>query len=464
MYRYCFRMIHNDFKNWLPLIGVVSFISFLVGSCIYQMVWSYSSTFVRTVQSQGFKADDFHIVSQSIYIIVFTLAFLSLTIVGNSTVRRTRATFAQWKLIGASKSDVRNCLLGMILYISLLGSLPGAFFSFLLSYYTVPVFNKMAAQGFEVGTNIVLPDYSPSYIGLVLAVVISILTCCAGTILPIYKSGNVQPIDVMKKTDVDARSRVAKVLSIISVLFIFTLLIIFIIFSVNLQKISIETLFNASLQSGILATLGMYFSITLLVVPGISKLSKLFLNSNRYRVGVAFSSIADKFFNNHHSLTYLFIGVSSIGVISTVVSYLKNVSKEFGISEVNSIDTLVLTTLVSATCLIVSIAVSQLNAGLVNEDQKLLKISGYTFPELIGWHILTSLIHAALAVLLTLPPVLFTSMIASIMYRAAVGYTYMYFPAIEILLSFLGCWAIFFALNFFNNIGSMCKSIGKELR
>lgn len=125
MYKYSLRVVNTDLLNWTPLIGVVSFISFLVGNCAYQMIWSHSAAFVEGVERQGLNSNEFHIVSQTIYFVVLCLAFFSLTVVGNSTVKKTQFIFAQWKLLGASRKDVRNCLLLIILYISFLGSFFG---------------------------------------------------------------------------------------------------------------------------------------------------------------------------------------------------------------------------------------------------------------------------------------------------------------------------------------------------
>lgn len=466
MYKYCFRIIHSDFKSWLPLIGVVSFVSFLVGNCAYQMAWSYSDKFIKAVESQGFSVSEFHIVSQTIYIVVFSLAFFSLTIVGNSTVKRTQATFAQWKLIGASLNDVRNCLLVMMLYISLLGSLPGSLFSLIFSYYTVPIYNKMAAQGFSPGTDIALPSYSPSYAGFLLTVALSILTCCGGTALTIYKSGKTSPIDILKNITQGNPQGNLKTLRKLSFAVTLFLMTIFIIAALNfpLENISIEVLFNASLQSGILAILAVYFSIPLIVIPMLNRISKIILELNQYKFGIPFSSVVDKLHVNHYSLTCLFVGVSGITIISTVIKYSLNVLSKYGVHEINSLDTLVLTVLFSSTCLIVSVAIMQLNTYLIREDQKLLRVSGYTPRELIYWHVLTSLIQAALAIILSLFPLTFTSTISTVMTYSITGEFYIYFPWVEIFSSFLVCWLISFSLNILNSLSSLREDIGAQLR
>ncbi|MDO4253159.1 MAG: hypothetical protein Q4C74_07990 [Rothia sp. (in: high G+C Gram-positive bacteria)] len=311
----------------------------------------------------------------------------------------------------------------------------------------------MAAQGFDPGTHITFPAYSPQWLGFFLTVALSVITCCVSTIIPIYRSGKVPSLLVLKNILEGGDSRIVKISKLISIIFIVFILIIFLvkISSSSAEELNVEVLFNASLQSGILTVLAVHFSTTLILFPLLDFASRILFRLGRVKLGLSIRSVKHKLDINYFSLNCLFIGISGFCIISIVLSTSLEVLKTYGVSRINSVDTVLLTALVSVTCLAVSLAILVLNTSLIRREQGLLRVSGYTPAEVVHWHALNSLIYSGLATVLALLPMGVTSFVSSLIAQRIIGKVYIYFPIKEMLISFMICWLAVFATSFIFN-------------
>ena len=110
MHRFARRILLSDLGAWWPAIATVAAVTMLVGLCTAQFAWTHDDRFIAAAQTQGRAITEFTIVSETIYLLVAVLALFSLTVVGTATVDSTRRTFSQWRLIGATPSDVRRSI------------------------------------------------------------------------------------------------------------------------------------------------------------------------------------------------------------------------------------------------------------------------------------------------------------------------------------------------------------------
>lgn len=151
MGRYVLRVFRDNLAGWVPTIMVVAVVTTLVGVCMNQFVWTSSPSFASAARLAGLDPAEFGMVSATIYVVVALLAFFSLTVVGSATVDRIRGTFAQWRLMGASPSQVRAGTWMLVGVASLTGSLLGSLLAMPASLLAVPEFNAMAAESFAGG-------------------------------------------------------------------------------------------------------------------------------------------------------------------------------------------------------------------------------------------------------------------------------------------------------------------------
>lgn len=150
MARYVLRVFRDNVTGWVPTILVVAVVTTLVGICMNQFVWTSSPSFTLAARQAGLDPAEFGMVSVTIYVVVSLLAFFSLTVVGSATVNRIHGTFAQWRLMGASPSQVLASMWMLVGVASLFGSLIGSLAAVPASLLAVPEFNAMAAESFAM--------------------------------------------------------------------------------------------------------------------------------------------------------------------------------------------------------------------------------------------------------------------------------------------------------------------------
>lgn len=99
MPRRALRILANDWGAWIPLVAVMSLTTALVGVCANQFAWTHSPEFLAATRAAGLRAEEFHVVSVSVYCCVALVAAFSLTVVGSATwcaAPRTSAAGGCW--------------------------------------------------------------------------------------------------------------------------------------------------------------------------------------------------------------------------------------------------------------------------------------------------------------------------------------------------------------------------------
>ena len=199
MLRHVVRILRSDWVGWAPSVGVVAAVTVLVTACANQFVWTSSTAFLEAARRSGLDGGEFAMVSMTIYTVIALLAVCSLTVVGSATVERTRGTFAQWRLMGASPRQVRTCLWALMGLSSVLGAMPGVVLGSVLSVVVVPWFNEMAGASFPGGTgDFVPPQFTPSTVAGGAALMLSVATCVLGAAWPAHRATAVEPVEALR--------------------------------------------------------------------------------------------------------------------------------------------------------------------------------------------------------------------------------------------------------------------------
>lgn len=197
MARYVLRVFRDNVTGWVPTILVVAVVTTLVGICMNQFVWTSSPLFTLAARQAGLDPAEFGMVSVTIYVVVSLLAFFSLTVVGSATVNRIHGTFAQWRLMGASPSQVLASMWMLVGVASLFGSLIGSLAAVPASLLAVPEFNAMAAESFADGFgSFAPPAFTPSMAAWLGSLLLGVATCMLGASIPSLRAAKIRPIPV----------------------------------------------------------------------------------------------------------------------------------------------------------------------------------------------------------------------------------------------------------------------------
>ena len=201
MARYVLRVFRDNVTGWVPTILVVAVVTTLVGICMNQFVWTSSPSFTLAARQAGLDPAEFGMVSVTIYVVVSLLAFFSLTVVGSATVNRIHGTFAQWRLMGASPSQVLASMWMLVGVASLFGSLIGSLAAVPASLLAVPEFNAMAAESFADGFgSFAPPAFTPSMAAWLGSLLLGVATCMLGASIPSLRAAKIRPIEVIRGT------------------------------------------------------------------------------------------------------------------------------------------------------------------------------------------------------------------------------------------------------------------------
>lgn len=204
MPRRALRILANDWGAWIPLVAVMSLTTALVGVCANQFAWTHSPEFLAATRAAGLRAEEFHVVSVSVYCCVALVAAFSLTVVGSATVVRCAPDFSRWRLLGATPAQVGATALAMTAVACGAGALAGSLASVPASFALVPWFNGLAAQGFPGGTGGFDPPFAASPGAWAASLVLSWLTCMLGSLGPSLRAARMRPVEALRSSSAGA--------------------------------------------------------------------------------------------------------------------------------------------------------------------------------------------------------------------------------------------------------------------
>lgn len=459
MHRYARRILLADLGSWWPVIATVAAVTALVGLCTTQFAWTHHARFIAAAEAQGHAIIEFTIVSETIYMLVAALALFSLTVVGTATVESTRRTFSQWRLVGATPSDVRRSIWVLVATASLIGAVPGSLLAIGLSYVVVPAFNQMAAPGFDA------PALPPSILAWLVSVALGVVTCVLGAFGPAHRASRTQAIEVFRDIPGRRRNSWWWRAPLAGILLLSSLGMVVAAAAMGASEAGVAVMFNLAMNAGVSAVLLVYV-IGPLVVPavlaGFGALAGAF---GSVTGRIAAKAAVDRAGTSANTIAPLAAGIGGVGVILTSVESAAAVVTSFDSSaETNLTDTLVMAALVSFVLLVTSAAVVSLASRDLEREHSLLRIAGMPSRRITIWYVWQSCLMALAGTLLALVPIAATVATTVISSTAYVGHPMVAVPWTTIFLGFVLGWLVLFLVQWWPARPSLRADIAVGLR
>lgn len=438
MYRYARRILFSDLDCWWPVIATVTAVTALVGLCATQFVWTNDDRFVASARAQGHSITEFTIVSESIYLLVATLALFSLTVVGIATVESTQRVFSQWRLIGASPRDVRRSIWALVATASLIGAIPGSILAVFASYIVVPAFNQMAVRGFTT------PTMPPSILAWLFSLALGILTCMLGAFGPARRASQAPAIATFRDLPHARKEGLWWRIPLAAVLLLCSLGMIAAA-AFQTKAAGIAVMFNIAMNAGICSALFVYLIGTVAVPAVLASLGRLAGAMGNVTGKLAARAAIERTGMSANTVAPLAAGIGGVGVILTSVDSAATVVKALDTSaQINLLDTLVMAALVSFVLLVTSAAVASLTARDLDRERSLLRIAGMSSRRITGWHLWQAFLLALTGTLLALLPVSVTVAASAIGSVAYVGHPIISVPWTILMVGLTLGWIVLF--------------------
>ena len=468
MPRHVMRIFRSDFRSWVPLVAVVAVVSTLIGVCINQFVWTSSEGFVTAATDAGLDPAEFGVVSVTIYAFVALLTLFSLTIVGAATVERTRSTFAQWRLIGASPRQVRAGLWALVGIASVLGALPGSLLSIGVSFAAVPLFNEMAALSFASGgASFVPPAFAPSLLAWFGALAVAVGTCLVGALGPSMRAARVEPVEAVR--DAAARrggARWPRWALGVTLFGIAGIVVAGALTALGAGEFgaSAGALVNAALLAGLLLALGVYALAPVATVALVLAVRLVLARSALGRLAARSAHATAE--RNANLIAPL---VAAIGAAAVLFSVLRSyealvAAAGFEIGEANYVDTAVLAGVFAAVSLLTSVAVMTLSGRSAGREQAILRTAGATPRQVAGVLVWQSGLLALCTGVLALIPVCGAGIVMAVGSARLVGIATVVVPWVELGAATLACWVVLFAVQWLRISHWLSRDVASALR
>ena len=472
MGRYVLRVFRDNLAGWVPTIMVVAVVTTLVGVCMNQFVWTSSPSFASAARLAGLDPAEFGMVSATIYVVVALLAFFSLTVVGSATVDRIRGTFAQWRLMGASPSQVRAGTWMLVGVASLTGSLLGSLLAMPASLLAVPEFNAMAAESFAGGLgSFVPPAFAPSATAWLGSLLLGVATCMLGAFVPSMRAAKVRPIEAIRGRDAPigrhgwrywARCALGLVVMAAALALAFS--------GMGMPRAhafgqEAGQTFNGALWAGIIASFGMYV-LTGVLVPILLDAGRAVCRLCGSATGVLAARAAKaKAVSSMNTIAPLALALGlSMTLLTCARSYGRILALGGHPTSLNYADSLLMIAMLCIVSLATSLAVIALsNRGMV-ADQALLRSIGMS-PRRVTRMILWQSLHlAAGAVVLALIPVAVSSLVLATRSITLVGVPVAGIPWAGVIGAGAACWLALFLIQYMQIRPALRSSVADAIR
>lgn len=472
MARYVLRVFRDNVTGWVPTILVVAVVTTLVGICMNQFVWTSSPSFTLAARQAGLDPAEFGMVSVTIYVVVSLLAFFSLTVVGSATVNRIHGTFAQWRLMGASPSQVLASMWMLVGVASLFGSLIGSLAAVPASLLAVPEFNAMAAESFADGFgSFAPPAFTPSMAAWLGSLLLGVATCMLGASIPSLRAAKIRPIEVIRGTGAIGirhgwRSWAHWALGLIVMAAALALA-----FSGMGTPRTLAfgqeagRTFNSALWAGIIASFGMYILVSMLI-PILLGIGRVVCRLCGSATGVlAARSAKAKAASNTNTIAPLALAMGlSVTLLTCARSYGRILALGGHPKSLNYADSLLLITMLCIVSLATSMAVIALSNRSMVADQALLRSIGLSPRRVIRMYLWQSLQLAAGAVILSLIPVAVSASVFAAKSAALVGIPVAEIPWPGVIGMGTACWLALFLIQFTQIRPALHRSVADTIR
>lgn len=471
MMRYIWKVFAHDARNWFPVMIVVAIMTALIGACINQFLWTNSRPFLNAALEAKLDPAEFAIVSVTIYMLIAIITAFTLTVIGSATVERTRQTFSQWRLAGASPNQIRGGLWLLLLIASVIGAFPGAIGGAFLSVVAVPLFNGIAAQSFADGTGTFqAPLFSPSLIAIVASFLIGAVTCLSGALLPAGRAAKVEAVEIIRGVSPKrARYRILRWILGVIVLLLAVIMAFQGAFTPPKTGIGFES--GAMFQSAMIVGLITAFVMFVLgseVIPIVLRIMRAFLHMipGSSLAGLATRQAHERAAHNANMIAPLGAAVG-VGLVlfTSLQTYLNTLAAAGApVQSPNYVDTIVMTSLFGLAALLTSVAVIWLSNRDSIMEQGIQRAAGLT-PRQVSILLVWQSVHLTVCVIvIALVPLLLSSIVLIGKSALIVGNSTLSVPIFLAVVSVVASWIVLFFAQWVQLIPWILRSPAHSLR
>ena len=463
MQRYVIRMFADEWRQWCPAIVVVVVIATMIGLCVNQFAWTNDSAFRAAVSSAGVSLNEIQILSITIYTIIALVSWVSLTIVGRSSIQAASRNHALWLLLGASPFSVFLSTFLVLTIVSACGAVFGAVASMILSPWAVPAFNSMVSSEIE------LPRFMITWWAPFVTIALSIITTMMGGVLPARYAAQTTLSTVLRSTG-DSRRRllVAALRVAFGAVSLCTAigLVIAAGFASQLGSTSPAAMFNLAINAGGSALIAVYLLCSEIIRFILWLLNGFFIRIRLTVPALGARAAASRVEINATTIAPLAAGLGGIGLLLCAVYSVIAVTEALRPGTAADLaDVWMVVAVVTIVMLMTSAAVVSLSARGREREIALLQTAGMPGRQ-VGLLILSESFAMSLgALIIAFVPIIAGGLVCSLVSSAALGGRIMVlWPTLEMLLGFVISWLALFFILLVPALRPLREGPGQQLR
>lgn len=410
MHKYAHAIFKENVTLWIPGIMTISFLSCLIALCLMHLSWVSQSSFIAHALEYDLDLSEFKIISTTLYLIVLTLSFISLWLIGKATTQQLRVQFAQWRILGATPKETIKCSLFFSLYISAIGGISGTAFACPLSFWVLPKLNMMA-NGYQ---EYMVFEYHLSLAAIIGAVLLSFSTCLVSSGLSAFLARQINPLDIFRSGSVNhfRYGRVRKILGWCCL--VYTILLIGTLPAIKQLNGGISSVYNLMLHIGASGLICVFiFAPTLL-----SFTKKIFIyltEKTNLRIGrISVFAVYHKIEKNNTALivltaaftllTIMYLGIKVIAIAAFEIS---------GIKSVNLSDSFAIAFLLAIVAVFTAFSIIILNFKNERAEWAVMRSNGLSISQSKRLVLHEAFVFTGTTLLLSVFPVLMVSLVGS---------------------------------------------------
>lgn len=462
MQRFVVRMFADQWRQWLPTVGVVAVVATMIGLCVQQFAWTGDPAFRAAADAAGVGLAEFQIISVTIYAIIALVSGFSLTIVGRASVQATRREHALWLLLGATPSAVLASTLAVLAIVSACGAVLGATASSLLSFWVLPAFNTVFAPAVD------LPRFTVSGWAAVATIVISVVTALIGGLLPARRAAHVPPSAALRSLGgADRRSsgRVWRIVGGLTFLLVAAGLVVAASAAKQLGSTSAAAMFNLAVDAGVCALIAVYLLCAEIVGSVLLVLHVLFARLRLVVSALGTRAAAARVQDSVTAIAPLAAGLGGIGLllvaVESVVAVIRAVQPD---ARTSLTDVWTMVVVVAVAMLATSAAVVALSARGREREIALLQVAGLRERQVGVLLAAESFALALAASVVAGVPVVTGGLVAALVSKAALGTALVVWPVAQMLVGLVASWLVLFVILLVPALAPLRDGPGAHLR
>lgn len=444
MPRYALRTLLDQWRQWTPTILVIAVMSTMIGLCAHEFCWTGDEHFQQAVTAAGVPVDEFAASAVTIYVIVALVTWVSLTMVGRSSVEATRPTHARWLLLGARPSSVFGSALALLFVAAVCGALLGTLVSTLMSPWAIPFLSSLIAPRAE------LPRFAVTAGAPLTTVAVTISTTLIGGLLPALHASRTPPRVALRQEAEAGRGRGGRALRVgggLCLTLVSAGLVLAAGSATKLGTTGPGPMFNLAVDAGGSALAAVYLLCPQIVSAVFTMVHSVLERTGMVVPALGVRSAADRVTQSSATIAPLAAGLDGIGLllcsVDSVSSYVTAVQPG---TPTDLTDVWIVTTVVAVSMLATSAAVVALSARGREHETALLQAAGMQPGQVCALIASETAAMSLAATVAAVVPVFASGAVCGLVTRAVTGESIVVWPVGMLAVGALASWLALFVI------------------